>query len=362
MVLDITNKKRAEEELRSSEQKYRVLFEDNPLPMLILEYPERNFVAVNNAFVKKFGYSRRELALMNIRQLRRPEEVHKSEEVERALMHKQLFTGKMYLRKKDGADLLFEVHALEILFEGKKVYLGSFNDITERQKAKEDLEQSNMQLRELASHLQNIREEERTSMAREIHDELGQQLTAIKMDIAWLNRKSLLTDETHKQKIKGLFSLIDNTIHTVRRISSELRPGMLDDLGLAEAIKWQIAEFTRRSGIQVNFSSNTLEQKFPTDITIGVFRIFQESLTNIARHAKASVVVCELQNWGRTLKLRITDNGLGFDVNQKNKRRTLGLLSIKERTAMLNGKYEIISEINKGTIVSVEIPVPQSQS
>jgi PAS domain S-box-containing protein len=359
MILDITNRKKAEEELRSSERKYRVLFDDNPLPMMILEYPERNFVAVNNAFVEKFGYSRNELSLMNIRQLRRPSEVHKSEEVEHALIHKHHFKGSMYLRKKDGTDLLFEVIAIEILFEGKRVYIGSFNDITGQEKAKQDLEQTNMQLRELASHLQNIREEERASMAREIHDELGQQLTAIKMDISWLNKKLSLTDETHKQKIKGLFGLIDNTIHTVRRISSELRPGVLDDLGLAEALKWQITEFIKRSGIQVNFSSNALEQKFPDDITIGVFRIFQESLTNIARHAQATHVICELEKIGSCLLLKITDNGVGFDLNQKSKRKTLGLLGIRERIAMLNGKCEIASEIKKGTIVSVKIPLPE---
>lgn len=358
MVLDITNRKKAEEELRSSERKYRVLFEDNPLPMLILEYPERNFVAVNKAFVEKFGYSRKELATMNIRQLRRPDEVHKSEEVERALIHKHHFKGNLYLRKKDGTDLLFEVNALEILFNGKRVYMGSFNDITEQEKAKDDLEQTNIQLRELASHLQNIREEERASMAREIHDELGQQLTAIKMDISWLNKKLSPTDETHKQKIKDLFGLIDNTIQTVRRISSELRPAVLDDLGLAEAIRWQIAEFKKRSGIPVNFSSNVDEQKFPADITTGIFRIFQESLTNIARHAEATLVICELKKLSGYLILKITDNGIGFDIHQKSKRKTLGLLGIKERIAMLNGKYQIVSEIKTGTSVSVKIPLP----
>jgi len=362
MVLDITNRKKAEEELSSSERKYRVVFEDNPLPILILEYPKRNFVAFNNAFVEKFGYSREELEQMNIRQLRRPDEVHKSEEVERALINKHHFKGSMYLRRKDGTDLLFEVIVLEILFEGKKVYIASFNDITEQEKAKQDLEQSNMQLRELASHLQNIREEERNRIAREIHDELGQQLTAIKMDISWINKKLMITDETHKQKIKALYSLIDDTIHTVRRISSELRPGVLDELGLAEAIRCQIAEFVRRSGIQVDFSSNALEQKFPADITIGVFRIFQESLTNIGRHANATLVNCELQKLGSYLVLNITDDGVGFDLNEKSKRKTLGLLGIKERITMLNGKYKIISEINKGTMVSVEIPLPEVQS
>ncbi len=360
MVLDITNRKKAEEELRSSERKYRVVFEDNPMPLFILEYPERKFVSVNNAFVEKFGYSREELAVMNMRQLRLPDEVHKSDEVERALLNKHHFEGSMYLRKKDGTDLLFEVNALEILFEGKPVYIASFNDITGQEKAKQDLEQTNMQLRELASHLQNIREEERTSMAREIHDELGQQLTAIKMDISWLNKKLPQTDEMHNQKIKGLFSLIDNTIHTVRRISSELRPSVLDDLGLAEAIRWQVSEFIKRSGIEVNFSSNALEQMFPDEITIGVFRIFQESLTNIARHAHASLVICDLQKLGDYLILKITDNGIGFDINQISKGKTLGLLGIKERIAMLNGKYELISEINRGTIFSLKIPLPNN--
>ncbi|MCW3118342.1 MAG: domain S-box protein, partial [Chitinophagaceae bacterium] len=259
--------------------------------------------------------------------------------------------------KKDGTDLLFEVNALEILFEGKTVYIGSLNDITQHEKIKEDLEQTNIQFRELASHLQNIREEERTSMAREIHDELGQQLTAIKMDVSWLNKKLPLIDEVHKQKIKELFGLIDNTINTVRRISTELRPGVLDDFGLGEAFEWQINEFIKRTGIPVNFFSNLSEEKLSPAVTISVFRIFQESLTNIARHAHATLVACELQKSGNYLTLKITDNGIGFDVDRKVK--TLGLLGMKERIAMLNGKYSIVSEAKKGTIISVKIPLPE---
>ena len=181
--------------------------------------------------------------------------------------------------------------------------IGTCQDITEKKKAEAHSMATTEELRNLYRYLQNVREDERKRIAREIHDELGQQLTAIKMDISWLKKKLPELNETNEQKIKDLFCLIDNSINTVRRIASELRPGILDDLGLVEAIKWQINEFTNRTGIHVQFFSNIEDEKFSPDITITVFRIFQESLTNIARHAHASVVSCEFLKHDDHLKL-----------------------------------------------------------
>ncbi|MDB5249229.1 MAG: domain S-box protein [Segetibacter sp.] len=356
---DISYRKKAEEELRLSEQKYRILFENNPLPLTMLTYPNRNFVAVNEAYITKFGYSREEFSKMTIRDLRPPGEAYKSDEVERALNKEHRFRDNMTLVTKDGSKLLFDVQLVEISFEGKRVYLTSTNDITEQKKAQEDLIQMNDQLRELASHLQNIREEERTNMAREIHDELGQQLTVLKMDISWLNKKLTKKDEVVAKKIKGVLELIDGTINTVRKISAELRPSILDDFGVAEAIEWQSTNFTKHTGIPVEFSSNVNDYKFSPAISTGLFRIFQESLTNVSRHAQATKVVCTLKKYPNCLKLTISDDGVGFDVNKKGERKTLGLLGVKERVLMLDGKFNIASEPGKGTAISVELPLLQ---
>lgn len=355
-LLDITQKKKGEEELRSSERKYRIIFEKNPLPMFMLEYPKRNFVAVNDAFVEKFGYSKDELENMNMRQLRRSDEVYKSDEIASLLAEKKHFRERMFLRKKDGSDLLFDVQATEIIFEGKTVYLTSTHDITELVKAEETLLQMNGQLRELTIHLQDIREEERKHISREIHDELGQQLTALKLDLSWIAKKMIVKEDAIVTKIKSSLDLINGTIHTVRRLATELRPAMLDELGLAEAIRWQTNEFSKRTGIAVEFETNTDEIVFLPDISISLFRILQESLTNITRHAEAGKVKCKLYLVDRSLQMQICDNGKGFHTDNSGDKRSLGLLGIMERVKMLHGEYQLSSEPMKGTTLTVKVP------
>lgn len=233
----------------------------------------------------------------------------------------------------------------------------SFRDITERKRAEEDLEASYKAIRKLTCHLQNIREEERTHIAREIHDELGQQLTVMKMDASWLNKKVGSTaEDIVKQKMQDLLSTLDGTVKTVRRIASDLRPSLLDDLGLIAAMEWQLAEFEKRSGIKTNLADPGEELKLPDEIKTGLFRIFQESLTNVVRHADARKVKVSLQQKGGSFVLRIADDGKGFDQHTIADQKTLGLLGMKERTSMIGGTYDIISAPGKGTTVVVTIP------
>jgi signal transduction histidine kinase len=216
--------------------------------------------------------------------------------------------------------------------------------------------ESSEQLRELASNLQNIREEERTYIAREIHDELGQQLTAIKLDVSWIDRK-VQAGEPIKQRIGSVLSMLTDVLHSIRRISTQLRPSVLDDLGLVEALKWQVADFQQRSGIPVaiDFPEDTLQAE--PGITTGLFRIFQETLTNIVRHADATAVTAILRIQGQQLVLTVSDNGKGFDAEEVKKKKTLGLLGMKERTLMLNGQYELNSTQGKGTVLTVSVPL-----
>ncbi|HEY0060228.1 MAG TPA: sensor histidine kinase, partial [Flavisolibacter sp.] len=231
------------------------------------------------------------------------------------------------------------------------------NDITERKKAEDDLLQKNIELRQLSAHLENIREEERTKMSREIHDELGQQLTGLKMEVSWLNRHFKGQDQKTLLKIKSCLGLIDDTIQSVKRIATMLRPSILDHLGLAEALDWQGAEFSKHTGVPLSFQTAVSETKFPPVLSIAVFRVFQEALTNVARHANATEVSCTLKVESGTLHLIVTDNGKGFSTQSWTQRRTLGLLGMRERVEMLHGRFTIHSVPGEGTTICAEIPL-----
>jgi PAS domain S-box-containing protein len=239
--------------------------------------------------------------------------------------------------------------------------LALVHDVTKRIKAEEAINQSYRQIRSLTEHLQNVREEERAIIAREIHDELGQQLTVLKMDVAWLNKRLGGADETVRKKFQDLLNILDNTVQSVRRIASELRPGILDDLGLVAAIEWHLNEFEKRSGIKTRFIYPEEEWQLPEKIKTNLYRIFQESLTNVARHSGAGQVKVALVQHNGQLSLTIMDDGRGFDPKKAGEKKTLGLLGMKERTAMIGGTYEIQSQPGKGTVTSVLVPLPQNK-
>ena len=228
--------------------------------------------------------------------------------------------------------------------------IGAITDITEGKRAEEAL-------RDLSAHLQEVREEERINIAREIHDELGQQLTGIKMDVTWLSKKVPLHEETLKQKLHDVLRMLDGAVKTIRRISTELRPSVLDDLGLVAAMEWQSQEFETRSGIVTEFESQISDISVPPNIATGLFRIYQESLTNVARHAHARKVSSSIRLNENKIILKVSDNGKGFEVNKIGNKKTLGLLGMKERTVMMDGACEITSEPGKGTTVHVEVPL-----
>jgi signal transduction histidine kinase len=175
------------------------------------------------------------------------------------------------------------------------------------------------------------------------------------MDISWLNKKIAHADSSIKQKLKNLTDMLNGTVKTVRRISSELRPSLLDDLGLVAAMEWQLKEFEDRSGITTTFAADETEVELPNSVKTGIFRIFQESLTNIARHADAKNVSTSLKNSDQKIVLCIEDDGKGFDKKKIEDKRTLGILGMKERTLMMGGEYSINSIPGKGTTVLVVI-------
>ncbi len=250
---------------------------------------------------------------------------------------------------------------LEILVEARTGELRKANkqlqqEISERTRAEAELKRSQEQLRDLASHLQSIREEERSQIAREIHDELGQALTALKMDVHWLRHKLPKDQLLLSGKIKSMSGLIDTTVQSVRRISSELRPKLLDDLGLSAAMEWQANEFMSRAGIECHISSEPEDIILDQARSTAFFRIFQETLTNIARHAQATEVEVMLQEDTEAVELVVRDNGKGITESQIANAKSLGIIGMRERVHSLGGDLKIAGVPQKGTTVEVRIP------
>ena len=233
-------------------------------------------------------------------------------------------------------------------------------EVAERELAEEKLKMSLEQLRALAARLQLVREEERTNVAREIHDELGQACTAIKMDLALIGRKATKRQTQLQAKVLSAMQLADNMIASLRRIASELRPRTLDDLGLTAALEWQAQEFQGRTGIQCNVILPQEPLTLDPEMSTAIFRIFQESLTNVARHAQATRVVARLEAKGDALMLEVRDNGKGFDPQEPRARRSLGLVGMQERALLLNGVLNVEGVSGAGTTMTLRIPWPPS--
>jgi PAS domain S-box-containing protein len=237
-----------------------------------------------------------------------------------------------------------------------------FKDISERTRREEELRQSRRRMRELAFHLETAREEERTRIAREIHDELGQALTALKMELHWCIQRLPRSDNILVEKASALSGLIDTNVQLVQRISSELRPGLLDNLGISAAIEWQAGQFQDRTGIECDIVCEPDDIVLDQSRSTVIFRIFQEALTNIARHANAGKVEIVLRRTPGGVELEVSDNGVGITDGQLSDAKSFGLMGIRERAQSLGGEVRISGIRNRGTTVSVHIPTDEMEA
>ena len=231
------------------------------------------------------------------------------------------------------------------------------SEIDERTRVESELRASREELRDLASHLQSVREKERTDIAREIHDELGQALTALKMDVHWIRQRVGDGQPALGARASAMSTMIDATVHTVRRISSELRPKLLDDLGLSAALEWQAREFEQRAGIECDIASEPDDIVLDQPRSTALFRIFQEALTNIARHAAASRVDVVIRHAGGLVEMTVSDDGTGIAPEQVSDARSLGIVGMRERVRSLGGAIEVVGHRGQGTTVHVTLPV-----
>ena len=216
-------------------------------------------------------------------------------------------------------------------------------------------------IRALAIRLQEMIEEERTRIAREIHDELGQALTGLKMDLSWLSKSVGKRDSKVTAQIKAMLEFIDSLIHNVRRISTDLRPGELDDLGLVAAIESHAQEFESRTGIKCKLSLPETDLAVDSGIATAVFRICQELLTNVARHSGATTVSLDLECNDAWLNLAVQDDGHGIRAAEASDRHAIGLSGIRERANMFGGSVTIKGKPGKGTLAQVRMPIGRAQ-
>jgi PAS domain S-box-containing protein len=235
-------------------------------------------------------------------------------------------------------------------------------DVTERMNAEHALRQSREELREMAAAAHSVREQEKSRIARELHDELAQSLTSLKMDLAATRDELSTEDSGVAKRLDTMQKMLDGMVASTRRIASDLRPLMLDDLGLVPAAEWLTQNFTERTGIGCAFSADPAEIEMQDPHATAVFRILQESLTNVARHAQASQVDVTLDGNDGEIVLRVRDNGCGFEPGGPRKPNSLGLVGLRERATLLGGEIDITAAPGKGTVVEVRIPLQPAES
>lgn len=256
----------------------------------------------------------------------------------------------------DGQERIVHGQA-EIIYDsaGKpQKWMGTVQDITERKRIEEELKSSLEQLQQLSQYIEQVRENERVAISRELHDDLGQALTAVKIDLGIIKQK--VSDNEVVLKINKVTALVGETIKTVQRLTSQLRPDIIDDLGLEAAIDWYTKEFEQRVGVEV-FLDMDSELTISPNVSLTLFRIMQESLTNIARHSKATQVEIGLHKNSESIHFRISDNGVGITEDEIKSKKSFGIINMKERTASMGGSFDIYSENGHGTVIQLILPL-----
>ncbi len=365
MSVDIEDRKRAEEALREAEQKYREIFE-NAGEGIFQSTPEGRYIAANPALARMYGFGSPEEMIRSLQDISRQVYVDptRREEFRRQLKEQGAVRGFEHeVFRKDGSRLWISVNARAVRDEQGAIqyYEGTVQDITARKAAEEKLKATSEQLRALSARLQSAREEEGSRIAREIHDELGSSLTSLKWDLEEIDKQLSTPLEplalvALREKFQTPMKLADLAISAIRKIASELRPSVLDDLGLVAAIEWQAQQFQARTGIICDCDCSLEKVELNEEQSTAAFRILQEALTNVLRHAEATRVEIKISRENGYLALSISDNGKGISDSEKSEQQSLGILGMRERAHLIGGEIDIKGFEGKGTVVDLRVP------
>jgi len=368
---DITGRKhaeeaqgQAEEEVRRSQARFQTLFESSPAPTTFARLLDGTYLEVNDAFVRLTGFAREELVGHG-----GPELGLIAAESRARLLEQLSRTGdvpgvEVTIRTKSGQRRTVLIYARAIRHGAEEFFLATLQDVTDQREAEQALRTSRDQLRALTARSEQLREEDRTSIAREIHDELGQLLTGLRMDLRWIERhlNQYFPDDPRVKpmvdRLAAAGALTDTTAGVVQRIASELRPGILDKLGLGQALQWEAGRFSERHGLACRVAIPAAEPPLPRELATALFRIFQEALTNVARHAGATEVEAEFAAEGEGWRLVIRDNGRGASGLDLTAPDRLGLLGMQERARMVGGSVTFAPGGGRGFVVTVRVPSP----
>jgi len=340
--------------VKASEIRYRTLFEESIDPIFTAT-DEAVITDVNTAMVKLFGCEKNEFIGKDL-----------------ADFFEDIVIYYKLLRSADVSGSVGDIETKMLGCSGKRLdviislkkydegggglsgYQGILRDISEQKNYMDLILESKRELRNLTVHIESLREKERTDISREIHDVLGQSLTALRLDLSWLKKRIEDSETEQLEKIAVMDGLINDIIMTVRRLSASLRPGILDDLGLSAAIEWQIDEFKKRTGYDCSVETEELE--LPEDKAVACFRILQESLNNIVKHAGASTVAVSLKRKGAMVEMIVIDDGRGISEHERSKKGSYGIIGMRERVKALSGNFSVQSDPGMGTILTVQIP------
>ena len=359
---NITERKETERALSESEKRFRATFEQAAVGIAHVG-PDGHWLRMNQKLCDIVGYTREELLSRTFQDITHPDDLDADLALLNEMLRGQIDTytmEKRYLRK-DGSEIWIALTVALMRDDAGKpdYFISVIADIAERKRAEEALNVSREELRRLSAHILHVREEEKARIARELHDDFAQQLTALKMAITRVEQRipkepklSSRRDHTHAAS-----ELIDKLIHSVREIAADLRPAMLDDLGLGPAIDWLTTEFSRRYPVRVIRHLDLQTITFSRSSRIEVFRIVQEALSNVARHSGATEVVLDITRHESNCVVRIADNGRGAERGTRPGRQSFGLLGMRERAARLGGDIQIQTSPGAGFSLTATLPL-----
>ncbi len=346
------------EALKESEQNLRAVLDASP-DIIVLVDKNGNLIESNEKLEQALGVKRKEIISSDIFQnFDKDVKDIRTEVFKKVLKSKKRYTYKDVSNRKVWQNTIVPILDDKNLVSRLAVYT---SDVTEKEKYESKLRERNESLRNLSKYITNIREEERKKIAREIHDNLSQILTAINMDVSWI--KNLLPENLAeiKDRFMPLLKLIDNAILTVQKISTQLRPGILDDLGLVNAIEWQANEIRTKTHLNIKLELPENEIELSEEKRIALFRVFQESMSNVIRHANAKNLKIILKPNLNTLFLQIIDDGIGIPLEKINDNKSFGLLGMRERILAINGNIEFGNNPKAGTYVNISIPIKEQE-